>query len=123
MPSPLSPYTVVAVGPPLLHYYQPEFSGNFSFWSLYFIMSNIPEWKQLQEAEYFNWRYLICNILAKSPLHLEDQFLVEHGVCVDVDGTEWVKCHKCFSLYHLASTQDPPPLGEYYCSFLECKCT
>ena len=88
MLSPLSPYTVVAVGPPLLCYYQPKFSGNFLFWSLYFIMSSIPEWKQLQEAEYFNWKCFICNILAKSSLHLEDQLLVKHGVYVDIDGTE-----------------------------------
>ena len=105
MLSPLSPYAVVAVSPPLFlplfHCYQSKFVGNFSFQSLYFIMSSIPEWKQLQEAEYFNWRCLIFNILVKSPLHLEDQLLVEHGVYVDIDGTKWVKCYKCFCPYHL----------------------
>ena len=77
---------------------------------------SIPEWKQVMEAEYFNWKCLVSNILAKSLLHLEEQ--VEHGVYVDIDGTEWFKCYKCFSPYHLACTQDPPPDGEYYCTFL-----
>ena len=84
-------------------------------------MSSIPEWQQLQEAQYFNWKCLVCNVLAKSLCHLEEQFLVEHGVYVDIDGTQWVKCYKCFSPYHLACTQGPPPCGEYHCSFLECK--
>ena len=86
-------------------------------------MFSIPEWQQLQEAQYFNWKCLVCNVLAKSPCYLEEQFLVEHDVYVDIDGTQWVKCYKCFSPYHLACTQDPPPCGEYHCSFLECKCT
>ena len=42
---------------------------------------SIPDWKQAMEAEYFNWKCLVCNILGKSPLHLEEQSLVEHGVC------------------------------------------
>ena len=46
-------------------------------------MSSIPEWQQLQEAQYFNWKCLVCNVLAKSPCHLEEQFL-EHGVYVDI---------------------------------------
>ena len=32
------------------------------------------------------------NILAKSPMPLEDQCMVEHGVYVDIEDTEWVKC-------------------------------
>ena len=84
---------------------------------------SISDWKQAMEAEYFNWKCLVCNILAKSPLHLEEQFLVEHGVYVDIDETEWVKCYKCFSPYHHACTQDPPPAVEYYCIFLSCKTT
>ena len=61
----------------------------------------IPDWKQAMEAEYFNWKCLAWNILAKSPLYLEEQFLVEHGVYVDIDEAEWAKCYKCFSPYHL----------------------
>ena len=80
-----------------------------------------PDLKQAMEAEYFNWKCLICNVLVKSPLYLEDQFLVQHGVYVDIDGTEWVKCYKCFSPYHLSCTQDPPPAGEYHCTLLSCK--
>ena len=33
-------------------------------------MTFIPDWQQVQEAEYFNWRCIICHDLAKSPLHL-----------------------------------------------------
>ena len=54
----------------------------------------------IQESEFFNWKCLIGNVLAKSPLHLENQFLVEHGIYVDIDGTEWVKCVKCLTPYH-----------------------
>ena len=73
------------------------------------------------EAEYFKWKCLVCNILAKSHLHLEEQFLVEHGVYVDIDETKWVKWYKWFSPYHFVCIQDPPPAGEYYCTFLSCK--
>ena len=61
-------------------------------------MSSIPDWQQICEAEYFNWCCTICNALAKSPLHLEDQFLVLHGVYTDINDDKWVKCTKCFPL-------------------------
>ena len=47
-------------------------------------MTSIPDWQQAQESEFFNWRCIICHDLAKSPLHLEDQFLVEHGIYLDI---------------------------------------
>ena len=53
-------------------------------------MSKFSVANQLIESEYFNWKCIICNILAKSHLHLEDQFVVEHGVYHNIDGTEWV---------------------------------
>ena len=84
-------------------------------------MSKFSVADQLIESEYFNWKCIICNILAKSPLHLENEFMVEHEVYRDIDGTEWVKCYTCFSPYHLACTKDSPPIGEYTCSFMECK--
>ena len=82
---------------------------------------SIPEWQQIQEAEFFNWKCLICNILAKSPLHLENQFLVEHGIYVNIDGTEWIKCLKCLTPYHTNCTKDGPHIGPYICSFLAFK--
>ena len=86
-------------------------------------MSKFSVANQLIESEYFNWKCIICNILAKSPLLLEDQFMAEHGYCCDINGTEWVKCYTCFSPYHLACTKDTSPVGEYSCSFMECKNT
>ena len=53
-------------------------------------MSSIPYWQRVEEQEYFNWTCVICSVLAKSPLHLQDQFLVEHGPYTDLDG-EMVK--------------------------------
>ena len=64
---------------------------------------------QLIESEDFNWKCIICNILAKSPLHLEDQFIVQHGVYFDIDGTAR---YTWFSPYYLACTKNAPPMGE-----------
>ena len=59
-------------------------------------MSSIPYWQRVEEQEYFNWTCVICSVLAKSPLHLQDQFLVEHGPYTDLDGEKWVKCLQMF---------------------------
>ena len=84
-------------------------------------MSSIPDWQQICEAEYFNWCCTICNALAKSPLHLEDQFLVLHGVYTDINDDKWVKCTKCFSPYHVSCIQENPnPQQEYMCTFMAC---
>ena len=54
-------------------------------------MSSIPDWQQFAESQVFNWRCIICNILAQSPLFLEEQWLVEYGPLKDLDGvTLWV---------------------------------
>ena len=43
----------------------------------------------IQEAKYFNWRYIICSRLALSPLHLEEQhMLYEMSVYTDVDNVK-----------------------------------
>ena len=47
-------------------------------------MSTIPDWQQAQESGYFDWHCIICHDLAKSPMHLEDQFLVHNGVYTDL---------------------------------------
>ena len=49
---------------------------------------SIPEWQQVQEAEFFNWKCQICKVMAQSQHYLEDQFLMEDGVYVDIDGTK-----------------------------------
>ena len=84
-------------------------------------MSSIPYWQRVEEQEYFNWTCVICSVLAKCPLHLQDQFLVEHGPYTDLDGEKWVKCSKCFSPYHVKCLSTCPAVGEYICTFMTCK--
>ena len=74
------------------------------------IMSSIPDWQQAQEAQFFNWKCLICGILAKSPRHLEDQFLVENKIYLDINNDEWVKCAKFFNPYHVKCIKETPLL-------------
>ena len=90
------------------------------FPSLIFIMTSIPGWQQVQEAEYFNWRCIMCHDLAKSPLHLEQQFQERHGIYWDIDSCEWVKCNKCFNPYVHCLIQNPPANAEYICTFMSC---
>ena len=40
---------------------------------------SVPYWKQTQEPEYFDWKCIICNHIAQSPLKLENQFIVKEG--------------------------------------------
>ena len=47
---------------------------------------------QTLEAEYFNWKCLICNELAHSPTDLEMQHLVEYRPYTDINGDKWIKC-------------------------------
>ena len=80
----------------------------------------------VQEAEYFNWKHVICSILALSPLHLEEQhMLYETSVYTDVDNVKWVKCDKCMSPYHLnCATSDPESkvsCEHFVCTFMACK--
>ena len=81
----------------------------------------IPDWKQAMEAEYLNWKCLVCNILAKSPLHLEEQFLVEHGMYIDIDGTEWAKSYKCFHPTILPAPKTLHQLGNTIALFFPVK--
>ena len=76
---------------------------------------------QTLEAEFFNWKCLICNDLAHSPIDLEMQHLVHHGPYKDSNGDKWVKCDKCFNAYHVHYLNDYIPVGKYLCSFLACK--
>ena len=56
-------------------------------------MSFIPYWKQVAESEAFNWKCIICNIVAQSPLIAEEQWQIEYRQIKDLDGvTLRVKC-------------------------------
>ena len=102
----------------------------FTFWvtrlclHLFFIMSLVPYWKQSQEQNYFNWKCYICCIIAQSPMHLENQFIVEHDPYKDVNGEIWVKCSKCNNPHHLKFlnlTILPPRVFSLFFSFMQCK--
>ena len=80
-----------------------------------FIMSSLPDWQQAEEAQFFNWKCLICGILAKSPQHLELQFLVENKIYLDINNNEWVKCSKCFNPYHVKCIKETPLLPPKAC--------
>ena len=76
---------------------------------------------QTLEAEYFNWKCLICNELAHSPTHLEMQHLVKYQPYTDINSDKWIKCDKCFNPYNINCQNEYIPVGKYLCSFLACK--
>ena len=90
-----------------------------------YTMSNLlPYSVQVQESEAFNWKCMICLHLAQSPLHLEMQWIVEHGPHLDLDGvTKWIKCSKCLSLYHVQCLPNASKIvtGNFVCTFFSCK--
>ena len=63
----------------------------------------------------------VCSFIACSPLHLEDQWLVEHGPYTDVDSELWIKCDKCYNAYHVKCLPSVPPVGKFICTFI-CSC-
>ena len=84
--------------------------------------NSLPPWEQAEESQYFNWHCVICSQLAQFPMHIEDQWLVEHGPHLDLDGvTKWVKCSKCFTPYHVVCLKEKISVGEYICSFMGCQ--
>ena len=55
-----------------------------------------------QEHQYFNWKCVVCNGKAQSPLKLEEQhMLYEESVHEDFNGDKWVKSDECMSPFHL----------------------
>ena len=81
---------------------------------------------QDQEAAYFNWQCVICNLVAQSPLELEQQHMVyEFSVYTDIDGTKWVKCDECMSPFHLECGTDEPECvvihKRFVCTYFNCK--
>ncbi len=79
--------------------------------------------EQALENEYFNWRCVICCICAESPMHLENQHMVEYGPFKDINGDNWIKCDKCMAAYHVKCLREILPNGkrEYICSFFACR--
>ena len=54
---------------------------------------------QAMEEVHFDWRCIVCCMVALSPLHLEQQHLPgTESVYFDLDNTPWVKCDKYHSL-------------------------
>ena len=57
---------------------------------------------QAMEEIHFDWRCIVCCMVALSPLHLEQQHLTgTESVYFDLDNTPWVKCDKCHTPFHL----------------------
>ena len=55
------------------------------------------------------------------PLHLEDQWLVEHGSYTDLDNELWVKCKTCYIAFHIKYLPCVPPVAELIYTFI-CSC-
>ena len=72
-----------------------------------------PRWQALEET-YFDWRCIVCCMVALSPQHLENQHLPgTESVYFDLDNTPWVKCDKCHTPFHLqCGTWNPCKLSE-----------
>ena len=48
---------------------------------------------QAMEEVHFDWKSIMCSMVALSPLHLEQQHLPgTESVYFDLDNTPWVKC-------------------------------
>ena len=57
---------------------------------------------QAMEEIHFDWRCIVCCMVALSPLHLKQQHLPgTESVYFDLDNTPWVKCDKCHTPFHL----------------------
>ena len=84
--------------------------------------NSLPPWEQAEDSQHFNWHCVVCSQLAQSPMHIGDQWLVEHGPHLDLDRvTKWVKCSKCFTSYYVACLKEKISVGEYICSFMGCQ--
>ena len=60
-----------------------------------------PRWQALKET-YFDWRCIVCCMVALSPQNLENQHIPgTESVYFDLDNTPWVKCDKCHTPFHL----------------------
>ena len=76
---------------------------NFYFFNLCSLMANneghVNPRAQAIEEVHFDWKCIVCSMVALSPLHLEQQHLLgTESVYFDLDNTPWVKCDKCQKL-------------------------
>ena len=84
-----------------------------------------PRWQAIEEV-HFNWRCIVCCIIALSPGHLEEQHLPgTQSVYHDIDHTPWVKCDKCHTPFHLqCATWEPERVvrnKRFLCTFFLCR--
>ena len=57
---------------------------------------------QAMEEIHFDWRCIVCCMVALCPLHLEQQHVPgTESVYFDIDNTSRVKCDKCHTPFHL----------------------
>ena len=63
----------------------PKMSGINFFFELFFILSSVSQSDSIEQQEFLNWKCVICSEIAKSPLHLEMQFIEQHGPYTDLD--------------------------------------
>ena len=57
---------------------------------------------RIDEFHAFNWRCILCNIVAVSSLSLQMKSEDDHGPIADFDDKLWIKCSKCCSAFHLS---------------------
>ena len=56
---------------------------------------------QAMEEVHFEWRCIVCCMVALSPLHLEQHLTGTESVYFHLDNTPWVKCNICHTPFHL----------------------
>ena len=84
-----------------------------------------PRWQAIEEV-HFNWRCIVCGLVALSPGHLEHQHIPgTESLYYDLDNTPWVKCDKCHTPFHLqCATWEPENVvrnKRFLCTFFLCR--
>ena len=84
-----------------------------------------PRWQAIEEV-HFNWRCIVCGLVALSPGHLEHQHIPgTESEYYDLDNTPWVKCDKCHTPFHLqCATWEPENVvrnKRFLCTFFLCR--
>ena len=83
-----------------------------------------PLQRELQNKLY-NWKCLICEKVALSPVKLQAQYLNKKVLLRDLNGEAWVKCERCQCPLHVLCDGDTEEnvekVDRYLCSFLDCE--
>ena len=84
-----------------------------------------PRWQAIEEV-HFNWRCIVCGLVALSPGHLEHQHIPRtESVYYDLDNAPWVKCDKYHTPFHLqCATWGPENVvrnKRFLCTFFLCR--